>query len=729
MLKDLELRDNYSSDDSNILEDLFRPSLRESEVYYRSVGYLDSKMVGHLGVEFEGLSNKGGSARLLIGCTVSFDDYIAIREGRTDSAAFLTFPDLDALWADTDSNETKQRGLLVLSWLIARRTLSVRFSIRPKGIHHDKFAFFRDEEGNEIVVHGTNNETEAANVPEFNYESLSVFRSWEPDVFNRHGEYKLEEFLRLWEGRSKSALSVEAPHPLLEQLAYLGEKNRSNPKYSMLFEQLKEVQEHQEALPRIPIFWGDNRYSLFEHQKKAVNEYFSSDYRGIFALATGSGKTITALHAATELAREIALENSCDVFLIVAVPYQVLADQWVENCQEFGFSPIQAYGSIGHWFQRLNNAVSKLVFAPKARVTSVVVVNRTLQSDAFQNLMSQIPSAQIIFVGDECHRLGSSIQAGKCPPAEYRLGLSATPWAPHEEVLRETLTAYFGKPNAYYGLSEAFNDKVLVPYHYLLSHVSLTEDEGEIYAEHTAEIKRLTAIKLDGGKINEDSLNHHHNQRAAVIGSANAKFAKLPIVLGEVKDTMGLEHLLVYCGTGSTEDDEFATGSVRDIEKAQMIAGESHGLQSARVTAQEKQAIRQSILRAFRAGSLAAVFAIKVLDEGFDMPGIRGAILLASSRNERQFIQRRGRVLRRAEGKDRAFIWDFLVSGAGVMPQNFAKELAEMELRRAIEFSRLSLDWDNQSTLLEKYADDAGVDFSSLHQQAVASRYEVDSDE
>ena len=724
MLKDLQLRDNYSSDDSSILEDLFRPCLRQSEVYYRSVGYLDSKVLAHLGHEFERLSIRGHSARLLIGQTVSIADYLAIKQGRKNPTQFLDIPDLDALWQETQADDTKQRGLLVLSWLVARRTLAIRYSIRPKGIHHDKFAYFRDAAGNEIVAHGTNNETEAANLPEFNYESLSVFRSWEHDIFKRHGEYKLTEFLRLWEGDSSSALAVEAPHPLLEKLAYLSEQHASRKQFATLFEQLKLLADKHRRLPRIPIFWGQQRYSLFDHQAEAINAYIDNDYRGIFALATGSGKTITAIHAATQLARAIALENSVPVFVVVAVPYQVLADQWVENFRVFGYEPIRAYESLQRWHTSFAHAINELTFEPASSVTSIVVVNRTLASGPFQDLLSQIPSPQLIFIGDECHRLGSALRDRKCPRADYRIGLSATPWAPHEEELRALLLAYFGKTVAHYSLADAFSDNVLVPYRYVLIRVSLDGEEGDTYAEHTLQIKKLMAIKLNGGTISEDKLNFHLSQRAAVIGSASQKFDMLPGVLRDVKTRMGLQYLLVYCGSGSTYDDEVATGTARDIERAQLISAQSMQLQSARVTAAESPPIRQSILGAFRSGSLDAVFAIKVLDEGFDMPGVRGAILLASSTNERQFIQRRGRVLRKSDRKDQALIFDFLVSGQGVMPDQFASELARAELRRCIEFSRLSLDWDGQQLELESYAARFNIDFKELYDEVIQNRYE-----
>ena len=192
---------------------------------------------------------------------------------------------------------------------------------------------------------------------------------------------------------------------------------------------------------------------------------------------------------------------------------------------------------------------------------------------------------------------------------------------------------------------------------------------------------------------------------------------------------MGLRHLLVYCGSGSTEDPEVGDVSIRDIEKAQRTALASCRLQSARITADESASKRQSILNAFASGSLHSVFAIKVLDEGFDMPGIRGAVLLASSRNERQFIQRRGRVLRRSHGKDKAFIWDFVVSGEGVMHSQYAAELATLELARALEFARLSESWAETSAQLREFAARFDIDFDAVLDSVTASRYEVDPSE
>lgn len=723
-LKEIALRDNYCSDDSNIMEELFRPSLRCSRIYFRSVGYLDSKVMAWLAEEFESFANSGGECSLLIGRTVSSADYVAIREGKLNPERFTNIPDLDELWDGIQHDKTKARGLLVLSWLVAKRIVKVRFSLRPKGIHHDKFAFFRDEVGNEVICHGTNNETEAASLPEFNYESLSVFKSWEKESYLKHGEYKLAEFLKLWAGKSKFSISVEAPHPELEKLAFLSESEKLNPDYSDIFRNLEKTAGELGSLPRIPFFFGDARYELQEHQKNAINEFYEADYHGIFPMATGSGKTITAIHAITNLANELAQNNSCDILVIVSVPYQILADQWIDNLEVFGYRPIGAYVSKANWLTRFNLVADMSILNPAARVHSVVVVNRTLQSDEFQNLLNRFSPDRVIYIGDECHRLGSVIEKRKMPNADYRLGLSATPWARHEQELENQLRKYFGKPIAYFGLKDAFSKKVLVPYNYYPLFIKLTSEEGENYEAVTSEIKKLQAIKLSGGDIDESTLNYHLSVRAAIIGSASEKFTSLKAVLEEIDEKMGLSHLLVYCGSGSTEDESLTTGSARDIEKAQQIALQTMDLNSGRITASEHRELRRMILNSFENGSLDAVFAIKVLDEGFDMPGIRGALILASSRNERQFIQRRGRVLRKAQNKEIAYIWDYIVSGEGVMLNQYADELALGEFRRAGEFARLSANCSETQQELTNYANRHTIDIQSVMDELEQNPYE-----
>lgn len=724
-LKDLKLRDNYSSDDANILEDFFRPCLACSRTYFRSVGFLDSKILGLLGEEFENFAGAGGECRLLVGRTVSIEDYMAIKEAKEDPDKFLVIDSLASLWKHSDINEKKKRGLLVLSWLVARGIIKVRFSIRPRGIHHDKFAYFQDSDGNEVISHGTNNESEAAFLPEFNYESLSVYKSWENEIFDKLGEYKLSEFLKIWDGKSRYSISVDPPTPELEKISCLSDIESNNPQYKELFDELRDATENVSNLPYIPRFFGSNRFKLYDHQREAINRYYDSDYNGIFAMATGSGKTITAIYAVTQLAVTLATENDCDILIVVGVPYQVLADQWAENLEAFGYHPILAFAGRQNWEERFNVIANQSNLNPDCRVHSVVVVNRTLQSPSFQSLLGRFSSDRVIFIGDECHRLGTVIRKNLVPKSDYNLGLSATPWAKSENELRNSLLACFGHVLATFGLQEAFDNEVLVRYRYFPKLINLTEDEGRQYSELSNEIKTLQAIKLSGGTINEDQLNFLLNERASLIGSAEEKFNGLPTTLQEISETAGLDHLLVYCGSGTTEDENLSTGSIRDIERAQNISLQSMTLNSGRITANERRPLRKQILNSFENGTLDAVFAIKVLDEGFDMPGIKSALILASSRNERQFIQRRGRVLRKSTGKRLAYIWDYLVCGDEVMSNQLSDELAKHELNRVVEFARLALNFEDLKTFLESYATNHGVDLGQLLEDLQTNHYEA----
>ncbi len=726
MLSELNLKDNYSSDDSNILNEFVKPCLMNSKEYFRSVGYLDSKVLALLGEEFESFSNIGGECRLLIGKTISPEDYLAIKEGALNPERFLEFPDLSILWNEIDKNDVQKKGLLILSWLVAKGVIRIKYSLRPNGIHHDKFAYFRDHDRSEIVAHGTNNDTRNANLPEYNYESLSVFKSWDVDVYKRFGEYKLAEFLRLWSGNSKNSISVDAPDPVLEKISCLSEDKIHDNEFRELFFELKKNIEKGKNLPDIPLFFGSTRFELKRHQEKAIKNYFSSDYKGIFALATGSGKTITAIYAATLLSKQIALDNNIDILVLVSVPYQILADQWVDNLRIFGYEPIKAYGSINNWFEPIKMKLNLNAFDSTARITSIVSVNKTLQSNEFLNLISEYDSSQIIFIGDECHRLGNIVHNKKTPKADYKIGLSATPWGEKEIQLKERLISYFGKPISYYGLSDAFRDDVLVKYEYYFDIVELNEDEAELYENHSNEARKLQAIQLNGGVINESALAYHLNMRAAVLGSANEKFELLPNILERIKEKTGLKHLLVYCGSGTTDDSDISDMSLRDIERAQIIANKKNNLQSARITAKESQSARNSILGSFSAGTIDSVFAIKVLDEGFDMPGIKSALLLASSRNERQFIQRRGRVLRKNKGKDKAYIWDIIVTSKRSLSEGTSKELTEYELLRALEFARLALNWKDLEKQLQDLADENNVDYDEIFNRVKSLRYEVE---
>lgn len=180
----------------------------------------------------------------------------------------------------------------------------------------------------------------------------------------------------------------------------------------------------------------------------------ANDFNGIFALATGAGKTITAIHAATQLAN-----HQKHLALVVAVPYQNLADQWCEVMELFSITAIRCYMSKSNWQLELSTAISDFNLNQTKPFLAIVVVNRTLSGKIFQKEIKKITSDNLLFVGDECHHHSSKNVIKKLLDARFRIGLSATPWSSKEEVKQEALTSYYGGIVTEYSIADALDDK------------------------------------------------------------------------------------------------------------------------------------------------------------------------------------------------------------------------------------------------------------------------------
>jgi superfamily II DNA or RNA helicase len=429
---------------------------------------------------------------------------------------------------------------------------------------------------------------------------------------------------------------------------------------------------------------GDQAFQLFEHQKKALAAWRKHSFQGIMALATGAGKTITSLYGATRM-----FEGLKRLFVVIAVPYQNLADQWCTVAREFNITPIQCYGSMESWHDDLRTT-TELFNSRAQRFAVAVVVNRTLQSDAFQELLASIPGDHLLFIGDECHHHTTLSSASALPPhAAYRLGLSATPEHGFDTKADQRLQHYYGNVVARYTLAEALNDGVLTPYEYYVHPVPLTYDEAEEYFELSKRISMLLAQGIDVNDAENTYLEGLLIARARLLGSAQQK---LGVLAGVLKDIPPTPLTLFYCGDGRVTDD------VSGEETRQIDAVSQHlfdrGWKTCQFTARENLNARRAILDNFRIGDIDALVAIRCLDEGIDIPGCANAFLLASARNARQFIQRRGRILRKAPGKSRAYIHDFLVYNPfPVTPETLEAErrLMDAELARVNEFANTAL--------------------------------------
>lgn len=388
------------------------------------------------------------------------------------------------------------------------------------------------------------------------------------------------------------------------------------------------------------------------YQQDAIHSWLEQEGKGILRMATGTGKTITALLAASRIPE--LLDKG--FVLVVAVPYQHLVDQWAVDLEEFDARPILAYQSRQNWQPRLEREL--LEFNNKSREICVVITtHRTLSQESARRTLNRA-AGPLMLIADEVHHLGAS-QSQKVLTElfDFRLGLSATPERWYDSEGTEALKKYFAGTVFDYGLKQAIDAGALCEYYYVPHIVELQDDEMERYMQLTSKIGRLIARQGGGSDLNlEDnqSLQTVLFQRARLIGTAREKLNLLVELFNQETDP---KHSLVYCSDGSTGVEQ---DGERHVDVTTSTLRRDCDLAVERFTARENQEKREYLLSAFEAGDIDVLSSIRCLDEGVDVPETRTAYILASTSNPRQYIQRRGRILRKHPGKKYAVIHDFI---------------------------------------------------------------------
>ena len=446
--------------------------------------------------------------------------------------------------------------------------------------------------------------------------------------------------------------------------------------------------------PKIPA-----NIQLRDYQKQAVKSWFDNRGRGTLKMATGSGKTIAALAIVSELSQKISLQA-----LLIVCPYRHLVSQWARECEKFGLVPILAFEKIKRWQSKLSTQLYNLKLGNQPFLT-VITTNATLTGEGLQSQLGYFPEKTLI-IGDEVHNLGSPKLEESLPRnIGLRLGLSATPERHFDEVGTEALTRYFGKVlSPELTLADAIKKGALVSYRYYPVLVNLTEEESQTYARLTTRI----GWSLSAGEDinNSEELKPLLMQRARLIGSAANKLQALREVM---RSRLNTSHTLFYCGDGSVEEEtttehissdcadgfveeETTPASYRQLEAAARILGVELGYRVNTYTAKTPLEEREKLRQLFECGELQGLVAIRCLDEGVDIPAIQNAVILASSSNPRQFIQRRGRVLRPHANKKCATLFDMIVIPPELDRQTWDVErnLLRKELKRFVEFANLA---------------------------------------
>lgn len=690
-LRSLSLGDRYRSDHEDVVQNFFVPAFTVASSYSRAVGYFTSTSLALYARGIATFAERGGSMRLIASPHLNEDDIVDIERGY-DLRSILERAALREL--DADQSEELLDGLGMLGRLIAEDRLDIKLAFVEQsgriGIYHEKIGIFRDDLGDVVAFTGSSNETYGGLMA--NFESVEVYRGWIAGDGAR--ALRLEaDFQSLWSNQTPH-LSVERfPDVARERLIKLGNERPHRPLPGK-DDALAPTRAPAGAPTQLRIpDWLDIR----GYQQEAVMAWLGQQGRGILKMATGTGKTKTALLAASKLG-DVLRQREQPLILLVLAPLTHLVDQWIAEIEDFGVRATGVYESSQKWLPVVEEQLAAARMGQRP-VVAMVATNDSFSGEKFQSVLSRI-TQPLLIIADEAHNLGSATYRSCLPPnATYRLALSATPERWFDDEGTDALLGYFG-PVAYeLGLGKAIEIGALCRYDYLPRLVELNDAETQLYVDLTAQI----ATRIASGESLKDAyptspLGFLLRHRAGVLGHASGKLAALGSDVDARRDEW---FQLIYCAEGRRPSEQGEPPGPRQLDQVMDLVGNQLHLSVHSYVSETPRPERRVLLRRFGTGDdLRALVAMRCLDEGVDIPDARVGYLLASSSNPRQFIQRRGRLLRRADGKDRAVIIDYLAVPPVGTPINFDVERALLirELQRANEFGKLS---ENYETTLQ----------------------------
>jgi superfamily II DNA or RNA helicase len=619
LFTDLDLPGVIDTASMDFIEEFYTPLLSRSTEYKRGVGFFSSSWVNSAARGISELVENGGTAKWLtspILDEVSVEAFQKGEEAKRDEAIRDALSESITNLEDSLSTNTKN----ALAWLIADGVLQIRFVVPDQGLagdFHDKWGIFYDNDANRVAFHGSQNDSHTALT---NYESYDVFCDWRNEVDAERVEQHEKRFDRMWAGETSNVSVYSIPQGIRRDLI-----------------ELRTTDERPYDLPDKQEASSTNSISLRDYQREAVDAWFANENRGLFEMATGTGKTYTALGALDEL-----LSTSDEpVFVVISVPMRHLAPQWADSLADFGFTnPSYCYGSRNPaWHSDLQALVSDF----KHGFSDGEIVITTHTTGAKEKFRTEIASidGRTFIIGDEVHNMGSSHRKkGLLPGYDYRLGLSATPERYYDDEGSRYLLNYFGGTVYQFTLDDAIPE-YLTEYYYYPRIVEMTPDELGEYRQYTHKIVKAQNKTTE----DEDAVERLLQKRAQILKSAEQKFAELK----DIVESVDVDHLLVYTNHEQIDD-------VQELLTDQEII--QH-----RFTATEDDDEREQLLEAFAGGKYDALVAMKCLDEGVDVPSTKQAIMMSNSKNPMQFVQRRGRVLRKdpESGKEHAEIYDMIV--------------------------------------------------------------------
>ena len=709
----------YRPGEFNSPEKFFNDCLVNSKEFDLQLGYFSSATISVLADGFATFISNGGRMRLVINHIVSEEDKDAIKKGVhggvIDCFDLTNFETLRQTF-----DEYQQQFFECLAFLIYDKRIDIRI-IKPrnkKGISHTKSGQFRD--GDSITSFtGSANFTISGLFN--NLEEIKIDRSDSVDVMvQKRIASQRFEFDTIMDGKKHnveylspdnlvSAIMSNYGDKDIEELLDVETKLRKIKKERAIREREERMdmvtEEVSNIEPCFPYPSGPREY-----QKTAFENWKNNGQKGLFAMATGTGKTITSLNCLLEIYLRKGYYKA-----IILVPTITLVNQWEQECRKFHFANItKVYSKNLTW----RDEVERILFNEKYKTerepeVSYIIISTyaSYSREKVFNVLNGFDKKRLLLIADECHNMGSGSLVKRLKEIPYlrRIGLSATPERQFDDEGNKKLNKFFGSEEHYtyeYSMEEAINNGVLCKYLYYPHVVRLTPEEMNAYVEISDKIARYFNYNTETFDHIDEILKMKLLERKRIIHKAFNKLEVFKSIIEKRFEEKGnLKYSLIYVPEGNKPD---YVGNQDDFDKNEDIDDDNdaehliniytHAVTEVddHVTVRKfvsGQKDREEILADFAEGKLQVLTSMKCLDEGVDVPRSELAIFCSSTGNPRQFIQRRGRVLRTHPDKKMAELHDLIVlPEVNPYSESYRMEqsLVRGELQRVKNFANLS---------------------------------------
>lgn len=704
MLRDVHFKHSYSSGYDEPKE-FFTEALIESSTFDLGLGFFSSSGIRSLAYGFALFIANGGKMRVVINHILSKEDKEAIENGQKHLVKDFENRILSDIQKLTKTlSKEDEHFFHCLSYLISINRIEFIATISTKGgLGHDKYGIFTDDEGNKVVFIGSANFSHSA--LELNGETITVFTS--PNDDKRISEYQTL-FDKSWENDTPHLIHI----PIDEVKTFISENFHKESLKQLLGNSInlredKSINDFckplsQRVLGKIELKEQEPRFPFPEErsiQIDAYNAWIKNGKNGVFAMATGSGKTVTALNCLRKQYKDNGFYKA-----IIVVPTQALAIQWQKEAEAFNFQNIISTHTEKDWKNTLSRYTTRS-FLDQSKSIILITTYATFNRKDIQLFLHKVKGLDsFIYIADEAHNIGSASSLKNLPyNIKWRIGLSATPERIYDDLGSEKLYEFFNsRAPEYtyrYTMKQAIEENILCHYDYFPIFVELTDSEMDEYENISVQLRKF--IDSDTGKYKPEA-EKLLLKRKRIIHKAENKKVAISNLLEDLKQKRKLDYTFVFVPEGYepnySERDSYDIDQ-EDVhiidEYAQMFKNQGYsyhkyisGLDDA-----------LNILKSFANGDIQILLSMKCLDEGVDIPRAEHAIFCSSTGNPRQFVQRRGRVLRKSKGKDKAKIWDLIVTPPNVMNDSSGIERSIFlnEVKRIVNFAALA---DNQIDIL-----------------------------